>query len=585
MDDRLIIANCSGFFGDRLSAAAEMVRGGPIDVLTGDYLAELTMAILFRKQLKDPMGGYAGTFLRQMEEIMAECLDKNIRVVTNAGGLSPKGMALELEKIASELGLKPVIAYIEGDNLLTRLTELQDDGEPFIHIDKGIPLKDANAMTVTANAYLGGWGITEALNMGADIVVCGRVTDASLVTGPSAWKFGWKKDDWDKLAGAVAAGHIIECGTQATGGNYSFFKEVPSFKNVGFPIAEIYPDGSSIITKHPGTGGIVSVGTVTAQLMYEVQAPRYLNPDVIARFDTINLSQEGPDRVKVEGTRGEPPASTTKVCINNLGGYRNMMTIVLTGMDIKEKAQIVEDSLLDMLGGRDAFQVIDFSLIDPHIENPVTNEEAFAFLRVSIMDPDQKRAGKLFSSKIVELALSNVPGFTLTSPPSNAMPAIVHWPALMRLDRLKQTISVNGEEIILAADSSSSQSIEIIPLSIELPDVPLDNMKEAPFGTIFGTRSGDKGGNANLGVWAKNKEAYAFLCDFLTTDKLKELLPDTAEFDIDRYEFKNLLALNFYIKGILGDGVAASLRSDPQAKTLGEYLRGKVVSIPASLLG
>ena len=332
--DALIIANCSGFFGDRLSAAKEMVQGGPIHVLTGDYLAELTMALLFKKKLKAPDAGYVPTFLSQMEDIMGMCLEKQIRVVTNAGGLNPAGMAQALTTLAASLGLAPKIAYIDGDDLMPRLAELQAAGEALTHMDKGIDLAASKAIPITANAYLGGWGIAEALERDADIVVCGRVADAALAAGPAAWHFGWDRTDWNCLAGAYAAGHIIECGAQATGGNYAFIHEVPSFHNVGFPIAEIRADGSFVISKHPGTGGRVSVGTVTAQLLYEIDAPRYLTPDVTVRFDTLDLEQEGPDRVRVRGTQGEPPPETAKVCINTLGGHKNAMTVILTGLDI-----------------------------------------------------------------------------------------------------------------------------------------------------------------------------------------------------------------------------------------------------------
>ena len=350
-DDTLIVANCSAFFGDRFSAAREMIQGGPIHVLTGDYLAELTMAILFRKKIKMPDTGYASSFLAQMEEIMGECLDRKIRVVTNAGGLNPKALALELEKAADRLGLKPTIAYIEGDDLMARLPDLQiKENEDFSHLDKGVCLKDAKGQTISANAYIGGWGIAEALKRGADIVVGGRIADASLVVGPAAWHFKWVKNDWDRLAGAAVAGHVIECGPQATGGNYAFFKEVPSFKNIGFPIAEVHEDGSCVITKHPGTGGLVSIGTITAQLLYEIREPAYITPDVVARFDTIQISQTGNDRVLMTGIRGEPPTGKSKVCINTLGGYRNAMTIVLTGLDIKEKAKLVEKTIFDGLG-------------------------------------------------------------------------------------------------------------------------------------------------------------------------------------------------------------------------------------------
>lgn len=581
--DKVIIANCSGYFGDRLTAAREMVQGGPIDILTGDYLAELTMAILFGQKMRKPETGYVPTFLKQMEQVMGECLDRGIRVVSNAGGLNPQGMAKELQKIADTLGLHPKIACIEGDDLMGRLAELQEKGEAFIHLDKGISLKDAAAMPISANAYMGGWGVAEALTQGADIVVGGRLADASVVMGPAAWWFGWQPKDWDKLASAAVAGHIIECGAQATGGNYSFIEEVPSFLNVGYPIAEIFADGSFVITKHPGTGGLVSVDTVKAQLLYEVRGPKYLTPDVAARFDTIEISQEGPDRTKITGVKGEPPPETTKVCINNAGNYRNSMTIVLTGLDIEKKAKIFEDALFDSLGGRGKFAVENVQLIRSDKEDPQTNDEAFAYLRVSVMDPDAKKVGK-FSSKIVELGLANIPGFTATAPPTKGGPAIIHWPTLVSTKYIQQKVMI--EDKVVLVDSVLPDPAAMAPAAKEIviPPLPSGKMIRMPLGRVFATRSGDKGGNANLGVWAKTPEAFAFLREFLTTEKLKELLRDMSGFEMERYEFPNLLAVNFYIKGVLGEGVAASLRSDPQAKTLGEYLRAKVIDMPEAIV-
>ncbi|MCP3942682.1 MAG: DUF1446 domain-containing protein [Desulfobacteraceae bacterium] len=592
MNDKLIIANCSGFLGDRLSAAKQMVTGGKIHVLTGDYLAELTMALLFRMKMKSPEKGYATPFLKQMEEVMGECLDKGIKIVANAGGLNPQGLANELKKISQTLGLAPVVAAITGDDLLPELSDFQKKGEAFTHLDTGTALKDAQGNPITANAYLGGWGITRALTLGADIVVGGRIADAALVSGPCAWKFNWKENDWDKLAGAYAAGHIIECGTQATGGNYSFIDEVPSYKNMGFPIAEMHQDGSFVITKHPGTGGLVSKGTVTAQLMYEIRTPGYLTPDVTARFDTIEMTQEGKDRVKISHIKGEPPTNQTKVCINTLWGHRNTMTVVLTGLDIEKKAKLVEENLFDLMGGKDQFAQVETQLIRWDQQNPDTNDLAFAHLRISVMDPDSGKAGKLFSSKLVELALASIPGFTLTGPPSHGTPAIRHWPALINNKLIRQQVHLKDQIFDIKPTTLGTKSDAAKPY---VPKQALQNQiesllnkavptQEIHFGRLFATRSGDKGGNANLGVWAKDTQKFSFLSRFLTIDRLKLLLPDLCIYEIERYELPNLLALNFYIKGLLGHGVAASMRSDPQAKTLGEYLRAKTIKVPVSIL-
>ncbi|MHB9096603.1 MAG: acyclic terpene utilization AtuA family protein [Syntrophales bacterium] len=582
-NNKVIIANCSGFFGDRFSAAKEMVQGGPIDFLTGDYLAELTMAILFRAKSKEPNGGYVSTFLKQMEQVMGECLDRKIRVVSNAGGLNPRALAAELVRVAGELGLHPRIACIEGDDLMGRLGDLQAAGEAFIHMDKGIALKDSPGITISANAYLGCWGIVKALDEGADIVVGGRIADASLAVGPAAWWHGWKENDWDKLAGATTAGHIIECGAQATGGNYSFIDEVPSFRNVGFPIAEIAADGSFVITKHPGTGGLVSVDTVKAQLLYEIGSPRYLTPDVVARFDTIRISEEGPDRVKIDSLRGEPPTATAKVCINTLGGFRNAMTIILTGLDIEKKARILEETLFDSLGGKEQFRQVDVHLIRSEKVDPPTNEEAFAYLRITVIDPDQKKVARV-SSKIVELALANIPGFAGTAPPSKGSPAIAYWPALVSSRHIRQNVMIDGKEFIVESVPPVEGFIPPATPGIDLPPAPGGKSVRTPFGRLYATRSGDKGGNANLGIWAKTPEAFAFLREYLTIERLKELLQDLRSYEMERYELPNLLALNFTIRGILGDGVAASLRLDGQAKTLGEYLRAKIVAFPEAIV-
>ena len=413
------IANSSGFYGDRAAAAREMVEGGPIDVLTGDYLAELTMLILWKARQKDPSAGYARTAVTQLEHVLGTCLDRGIKIVNNAGGLNPAGLAREFAALAGRLGLHPQIAYVTGDDLLPQLENLLSNGEALANLDTGQPLGEAAGKPVTANAYLGGWGITEALGAGADIVVCPRVTDASLVTGPAAWWHGWRREDFDQLAGAVVAGHVIECGPQATGGNYSFLDEITDRRYPGFPIAEVAADGSSVITKHPDTGGLVSPGTVTAQLLYEIAEPGYANPDVVAHFDTITLRQDGPDRVRISGTRGSPPPATAKVAINFLGGYRNTMTLVLTGLDIEEKAAWAEQELFGILGGREQFADVDVRLLRFDRPDAPTNEQATAHLRITVKDPDPRKVGRRFSNATMELALGGYAGFHTTTPPTS----------------------------------------------------------------------------------------------------------------------------------------------------------------------
>jgi Acyclic terpene utilisation family protein AtuA len=579
------IANCSGFYGDRLSAAREMVEGGPIDVLTGDYLAELTMLILWKSAQRDPAAGYARTFLRQLEEVLGTCADRGIKVVTNAGGLNPAGCADAVRSLAERLGLGGVrVAHVEGDDLLGRLDQLQALGHPLAHMDTGRPLADLGEKAITANAYLGGWGIAEALAGGADVVVCPRVTDASLVVGPAAWWHGWARDDWDRLAGAVVAGHVLECGAQATGGNYSFFTEVPGLEHPGFPLAEVAGDGSSVITKHPGTGGSVSVGTVTAQLLYEIGGPHYANPDVVARFDTIRLSPDGDDRVLVSGVRGEPAPPDLKVCINYLGGYRNTMTFVLTGLDVEAKAELARRSLFEALAGEDRFAHVDVRLVRSDVVDAPTNELAAASLHVTVRDPDPAKVGRAFSAAAIELALANYPGYLVSARPGGEQSYGVYWPALVPAALVDQVV-VHHDGRRVPVPPTRNQPF-LSPMGRSERPIGDKNVKtkRVPLGAVVGARSGDKGGNANVGLWARTEAAYQWLAGAITVDRFRELLPEAAGLDVLRHELPNLLALNFVVVGLLGEGVAASTRFDPQAKSLGEYVRSRLVDVPEALL-
>ena len=585
-NDFIKIANCSGFYGDKLSAAKELVDGGPIDVLTGDYLAELTMTILYSQKLqRGEDKGYVGTFLKQIKEIAKTCNEKNIKIVTNAGGLNPKSMASEIEKILIDQSVEMKVAYIDGDDLLPKMDSLMDEGEKFMNIDKNISLKDSGYSPLTSNIYLGAWGIKEALDHGADIVVCPRVTDAAVVIGPAAWKFNWKRNDYDALAGALAAGHIIECGCQATGGNYSFFKEVPSFDNVGYPIAEIFEDGSFNITKHPNTGGLVSKGTVTAQLLYEISSPAYINPDVISHFDTLKIEEISKDKVHISGCRGSSPPKDHKVCINLAGGFRNGMEIILTGIDIEDKAKVFTDALFNSVGGQDQFEEVSIQLHRTDKENPITNEEAMASLVISVKSSNPDLVGRLFSAKIIELALANIPGFFAQSGPKSSGPVIVYWPALIDSKHVKEKVHIDGKEIeVLPTSQLDFEEIYYQREPFKIEEINVTDQLEIFFGDLFGTRSGDKGGCANLGVWAKNKNTYSFLYNFLTVERIKELMPDLNKYKIERFELPNIYSLNFYIHDILQDGVSSNNRKDSQAKSLGEYLRAKKILVPKEIV-
>ncbi|MEV8536302.1 acyclic terpene utilization AtuA family protein [Streptomyces sp. NPDC051211] len=601
----------------------EMLADGPLDVLTGDYLAELTMLILGRDRLKDPGAGYAKTFLRQLEDCLGLAHEKGVRIVANAGGLNPAGLADAVRALAAKAGIPVAVAHVEGDDLMPY--GKQGDG------------------ALTANAYLGGAGITACLRAGADVVVTGRVTDAALVTGPAAWWFDWAPDDYDRLAGAVVAGHVLECGTQATGGNYAFFTR-HDIGRPGFPLAEIAADGSSVITKHPGTGGAVTTGTVTAQLLYETQGVRYLGPDVTARLDTVRLTEEGPDRVRIDGVVGEPPPDTLKVGVTRIGGWRNEVVFVLTGLDIEAKASLVRAQLAEALAG---VASAEWNLARTDHPDAATEETASALLRLVVRDQDAERVGRALTSSAIELALASYPGFHVTSPPGPAQPYGVFTSALVPASTVPHAVVLpDGTRVPIPAarglpptpplpepgrspahpappafevqGSGPSPAHPAPPafeargsgrspeggVGAELPQggggaAPVregagwgngpagqrhPQTTRAPLGRVAGARSGDKGGDANLGVWAESAPAYAWLEATLTTEAFQRLLPETADLPVTRHPLPNLRALNFTITGILGDGVAAAHRFDPQAKALGEWLRSRHLDIPTHLL-
>ncbi|MFN2560662.1 MAG: acyclic terpene utilization AtuA family protein [Jatrophihabitans sp.] len=558
MSAPLRIANASGFYGDRASAMYEQLTGGEIDVLTGDYLAELTMLILGRDRLKDPKLGYAKTFLRHLESTLGTALERGVRIVANAGGLNPAGLAAAVRILADNLGIDVAVAHVEGDDLRARAGEL-GLGEP-----------------LAANAYLGAWGIADCLAAGADVVVTGRVTDASLVVGPAAAHFGWTRTSYDELAGAVIAGHVIECGPQATGGNYAFFRELPALdRPLGFPIAEVHADGSSVITKHPGTGGAVTVGTVTAQLLYEIGGARYAGPDVTARFDTVTLSDDGPDRVRISGVRGEPPPPTLKVGLNTLGGFRNEVTFVLTGLDIEAKA----DWLRSQLASLDA----TWTLARTDHPDAAVQEEAAALLHCVVRGIDPKALGRAFSGAAIELALASYPGFHVTAPPGEASPYGVFSAAYVPASEVPHVaVHPDGARVDIVP---ATDVLELAPVA-EPPvaGVAAGPTRAVPLGLVAGARSGDKGGSANVGVWARTDEAFRWLTSALTVAEFQRLLPETAALPVTRHALPNLRALNFVVEDVLGQGVASNARHDPQAKAIGEWLRSRVVDVPEVLL-
>ncbi|MEV6649133.1 acyclic terpene utilization AtuA family protein [Streptomyces sp. NPDC051219] len=559
----LRIGNASGFYGDRFEAVREMLTGGPLDVLTGDYLAELTMLILGRDRLKDPRLGYAKTFLSQLEEGLGLAHDRGVKIVTNAGGLNPAGLADAVRELADRVGVQVAVAHVEGD---------------------GLPVPDG---VLTANAYLGGAGIAACLRVGADVVVTGRVTDAALVTGPAAAHFGWgaeTAEDLDRLAGAVVAGHVLECGTQATGGNYAFFAG-HDIRRPGFPVAEIHADGSSVITKHDGTGGVVDVGTVTAQLLYETGGARYAGPDVTARLDSVRLDPAGPDRVRISGVRGEAPPATLKTGLTRIGGWRNEVVFVLTGLDIEAKAELVRGQLEDALGrGKRPPAEVRWELARTDRPDAETEETSSALLRLVVRDSDPDAVGRALSGAAVELALGSYPGFHVTAPPGKGAPYGVFEAAYVAASEVPHTAVLPDGQRVEVPAATHTRVLEPVPPPPLPEPLPPEPVRRVPLGRVAGARSGDKGGSANVGVWARTDSAWRWLAHTLTTERFRQLLPETRELAVTREVLPNLRALNFVVDGLLGEGVAAQHRFDPQAKGLGEWLRARHIDVPESLL-
>jgi hypothetical protein len=573
--DPIRIGNCSGFYGDRLSAMREMLEGGPLDVLTGDYLAELTMLILGRDQLKDPSLGYARTFVTQLEDCLCLALEKGVKIVSNAGGLNPAGLADRIREVARGLGLDPAVAYVDGDDV------------------RCLGFADA----LTANAYLGGFGIAAALAGGADVVVTGRVTDASLVVGPAVWWHGWSQTSYDELAGAVVAGHVLECGCQATGGNFSGFRRAmrpqPPREPLGFPLAEVAADGSSVITKHDGTGGLVSVDTVTAQLLYEIQGTEYLNPDVTTDLTSIRLDQAGPDRVAVSGVRGSAPPERLKVGVNELGGYRNSVEFVMTGLDIEQKAAWVREQLSLSLTASS----VTWTLGPLPAPDADTEEGASTLLRCTVQDPSAEAVGRAFSNAAVQLALASYPGFTMTRPPGDGAPYGVFRAEYVDRSAVTHTVHHADGSVTLVEEGAPAPDTRPGELTADplrgfvtgLRPSSTSGGVRVPLGTFAHARSGDKGGDANLGLWVRHdqrryEDRLAWLLSTVTAGFVRDLLPEASELDVDVYPLPNLGGVNVVIHQLLGEGVAASVRFDPQAKGLGEWARSRHVEIPEELL-
>jgi len=581
------IANCSGYSGDRREAIREILDGGDVDVIVGDYLAEVTIAAMAARRMRGRGEGFSEELLHQLDGCLDEILDRGIKLVVNAGGFDPAGLAARL-RAPTPGGRTATVAHLEGDDLVGRLDELQRAGHRLESLDTGEPLSVWGHEPLSASAYLGAWGIVDALAAGADIVVCPRVTDASLVVGPAAWWHEWETEAWDRLAGAVVAGHVIECGPQATGGNFSGFAGVPGLVHPGFPIAEIDDRGDAVITKHPGTGGAVTTDTVTAQLLYEIQGPIYLNPHVTVDLRGVALADEGPDRVRISGTTGTPPPPTTKLAITAMTGWENSFNVYLCGLEIDEKAALVEAQARDVLAGSEV-ELHRIDRVGSAASDPATIEEATVTLRlVGRCDRPEPLKPAAFFQRVHGTILSSIPGFHAeggTGRSTRPSPLVEYWPA---------RVAVAALEPVVVHDDGTRAPVRAVPTATP-PEVPPQDaspamtrageadLVRAPLGRVAHARAGDKGGNSNVGLWT-DETAWPWLRETLSTDRLRRLYPEVAALRVTRHELPNLRAVHFVLHGSLGTGCSSNGRLDALGKSVGEFLRARELEIPRALL-
>jgi hypothetical protein len=449
---RIIIANCGGFWGDDPTAPRRQVDGGPIDYLVMDYLAEVTMAILQKQRARQPETGYPADFLSHLRDVLPACVQRGIRIITNAGGVNPLGCRAAVDALAGDLGIadRVKVGIVVGDDLFGNLDTLISSGEPFVNMDTGQALSEVRAKVLSANAYIGAAGIVKALERGANVIITGRVADAAVALAPMMYEFGWSQTDWDHLAAGIVAGHIIECGTQCTGGNFTDWPLVKNYRKMGFPLVEVDEDGSFVVTKHPNTGGLVSVHTVAEQILYEIGPPAYMTPDVVARFDSVQLVQEGPDRVRVTGARGEPAPPKLKVSISYHAGWRAFGRLLVSGPEALAKANIVAEAFWDSAGGRGFYDEALHQFIGWNAcHTPLAAcEPGEVLVQFAVRDSDERKINTRFSPQIAPRVLGTVPGITYIADQGRprASEVVAFWPALVSRESVTQRAIVGDDD-------------------------------------------------------------------------------------------------------------------------------------------
>jgi hypothetical protein len=591
---KIRIGNAGGYWGDDLDALRRQLTGGPLDYITMDFLAEITMSILKKQQLRNPELGYAKDFLTQLEDCLPLIVEKNVRVINNAGGINPMGLGRQIRAMARRLDLPLKVGVVYGDDISGRLYELTAAGEKFTNMETGEDFTEVRRRITSANVYLGAEPVVAALDAGCHIIVTGRVTDTGLTLAPMIHEFGWAMDDWDKMAAGIVAGHIIECGAQASGGNITDWQEVPHFHNMGYPIIEMERSGVFHVTKHKRTGGKVSEKSVKEQLVYEMGDPRqYISPDGVAFFDTIDVAEVGPDKVRVSGVRGGPAPEMFKVSMAYDDGWKAEGEVLISGPDVQAKAACVAEIFWEKLGHdfeQTSTSLVGMSSIWPdHLTGCQPNE---IFLRFGVRDHDARKVHD-FSKALPALILAGPSGMAVsTKGRPRSQQVVAYWPALMRRDGVSAKV--------LTLNTDCSEDFKEIHFNVRgevgepvCSDEPRRKpasvkaggpLKEVPLRRLCYARSGDKGDMCNIGVLARSPRVYAWIRQHLTAARVQRFFKGKVLGKVTRYELDNLEGLNFLLDGALGGGGTTSLLVDPQGKTMSQALLEMKVKVPASLL-
>lgn len=586
------IGNAGGYWGDDPGALKRQIEGGPLDYVTLDYLAEITMSILQGQRARNPEMGYAPDFLAQMRECLPLMVERDVCVITNAGGINPLGLGRELRKLARELGLRVKVGVVDGDDILPDLDGLARAGDPMDNMETGAPLAPVRDRVTAANVYLGAEPVVRCLDAGCQVIVTGRVTDTGITLAPMIHEFGWNEDDWDRLAAGIVAGHILECGTQASGGNLTDWREVPDLARVGYPIVEMRDDGVFEVTKHQGTGGLVSEKTVKEQLVYEMGDPAsYISPDVIARFDTIRLEDLGRNRVRISGVQGCPRPEQFKVSMAYDDGWKASGTVLICGPEALEKAEAAARIFWKRLGHR--YEATHTSVVGSGSIWPESLdrwETTEVLLRLGVRDHDRAKVQD-FGVLLPTLILSGPSGMAVTGGRPKPSRVTAYWPALIRRS------SVTARAVVLYPEGrESAREIafdDAVPPRRHDPVVPprRPRVRSWPRRTrrvrlreLAYARSGDKGDTCNIGVLARSPEIYDWLRGSLKPAVVKRFFKGIVKGRVTRHELDNLLALNFLMERSLGGGGTVSLMLDPQGKTLSQALLEMEVEVPAGLV-